>query len=472
VCYRKPILSHPRGFLKRRRIKKKLPMSKPLIVNCLLPAVAAVLAACTAACLAADAPSTLPTKETYLRIAAEAEANLQTQILQKFFPVTVDELGGGFYENYALDWTRSNSPNKSIVYQSRLTWTSAEAAIRFPAQSNLYLAMTRRGAACLADKLWDKTGGGFYWQVGPNGQPISTTKQMYGHSFGIYALATSYKATHDQATLDLAKQAFLWLEEHSHDSVNTGYIENIGPDGKPVTRGGTSAVGGATGQKTMNTSIHLLEALTALYQVWPDPLVKTRVQEMLGICRDKVFTEPGYLIQFFSADWQRTSSPDSFGHDVESGFLMVEAADALGQDDPRAWTAARHLVDHALQYGWDNQLGGLYDSGAINAQGVVTGNLRTEKIWWVEAEMLNALLLQHERNGKETTKYWDAFIKEWDWITKYQVDHKSGGWWPTVQADGTPASKVKADMWTESYHQGRAMLNVSARLRKLAAESN
>jgi mannobiose 2-epimerase len=148
---------------------------------------------------------------------------------------------------------------------------------------------------------------------------------------------------------------------------------------------------------------------------------------------------------------------------------MVEAADALGLDDPLSWTAARHLVDHALQYGWDNQLGGLYDSGAINAQGVVTGNLRTEKIWWVEAEMLNALLLQHERLGKETTRYWDAFIKEWDWITRYQIDHTHGGWWATVRADGTPASTVKADMWTESYHQGRAMMNVSARLRKLAA---
>jgi len=28
---------------------------------------------------------------------------------------------------------------------------------------------------------------------------------------------------------------------------------------------------------------------------------------------------------------------------------------------------------------------------------------------------------------------------------------------------------VKADMWTECYHQARAMMNVSDRLRKLAA---
>jgi mannobiose 2-epimerase len=443
---------------------------KPAITNHLLCAVAAVLFSSAATCLAAGDVSIPPTKENYLRIAAEVETNLQKEILQKFFPVTVDEQGGGFYENYSLNWTRTAGGNKSIVYQSRLTWTSAAAARRFPAQASLYLDMTRRGAACLADKLWDKNSGGFYWQVGTNGQPNSDTKQMYGHAFGIYALAASYQATKDPATLDLAKKAFQWLEEHAHDNVNKGYFENIGPDGKPVVRGGGNSVGASAGQKSMNTSIHILEALTGLYEVWPDPLLKMRVQEMLEICRDKVYSEPGYLTQFLTADWQRTSSPDSFGHDVEAGYLMVEAADVLGQDDPRAWTAARHLVDHALQYGWDNQLGGLYDSGAMNAQGVVTGSLRTEKIWWVEAEQLNALLLQHEHVGKETTKYWDAFVKEWDWISKYQIDHTNGGWWATVQADGTPASRLKADMWTECYHQGRAMMNVSDRLRKLAAE--
>ena len=450
-------------------MKIEIANRKPPITKTFLGGFVAVLVLCTANCLAADAPSINPTKENYLRIAAEVETNLQKEILQKFFPATVDEQGGGFFENYSLNWTRTAGGNKSIVYQSRLTWTSAAAARRFPAQAGLYLDMTRRGAACLADKLWDKNGGGFYWQVGTNGQPTSDTKQMYGHAFGIYALAASYQATKDPATLDLAKKAFQWLEEHAHDNVNKGYFENVGADGKPVVRGGGNSVGAGPGQKSMNTSIHILEALTGLYEVWPDPLLKTRVQEMLEICRDKVYSEPGYLTQFLTADWQRTSSPDSFGHDVEAGYLMVEAADVLGQADPRAWTDARHLVDHALQYGWDNQLGGLYDSGAMNAQGAVTGGLRTEKIWWVEAEQLNALLLQHEHVGKETTKYWDAFVKEWDWISKYQIDHANGGWWATVQADGTPASRVKADMWTECYHQGRAMLNVSERLRKLAA---
>ena len=420
--------------------------------------------------IAADTgPATRPTKEVYRRIADEVAVNLQSQILDKFFPATVDEKGGGFFENYGLDWTRGAGDNKSIVYQSRLTWTSAQAARRFPAKADVYLAMTRRGAACLADRLWDKQGGGFFWTVDATGQPTRNVKQMYGHAFGIYALSASYQATKDPATLDLAKKAFQWLEEHAHDPVNHGYFENIGPDGRP-SDAGNSAVGARANQKSMNTSIHLLEALTGLYQVWPDPLVRTRVQEMLEICRDKIYTEPGFLTQYLTANWQRTSSPDSFGHDVEAGFLMVEAAEVLGQgNDPRIWTAARHLVDHAMQYGWDHERGGLDDAGNMNADGVVTGGLRTDRIWWVEAEYLNALLLQHEHVGRETTRYWEAFVKQWDWISRFQIDHADGGWWPAVRADGTPASRVKADTWTECYHQGRAMLNVSERLRKLAA---
>jgi mannobiose 2-epimerase len=133
-------------------------------------------------------------------------------------------------------------------------------------------------------------------------------------------------------------------------------------------------------------------------------------------------------------------------------------------DDPAVVRAARNLVDHPLEVGFDHGRGGFYDSGTVDGR-----DLKTGKIWWVEAEGLNALLLMHERYGKETPKYWDAFVKQWDFISKQQIDAEHGGWYPTVNADGTPpAGRAKSDSWTEGYHQGRAMLNVTERLRKLA----
>jgi mannobiose 2-epimerase len=412
-----------------------------------------------------------PSPAEYRRIANETEVDLQKEILDKWFPAAVDEQGGGFYENYAADWTRTPGNNKSLVYQGRLTWTSAQAAQRFPARADLYQAMTRRGAAELMDKLWDKDHGGFYWTVNPAGQPAGDGrlgKQVYGIAFGIYSLAASYEATKDTAALKFAQDGFRWLDAHAHDNTNNGYHEVLNLEGSyaPSVR---SVVGAAPTQKSMNTSIHVLEALTGLYKIWPDPALKVRLQEMYDINLNKIYSEPGYLTMFFNADWTRVPGRDSFGHDVEAGFLLVEAAEALGKDDPRAWLAARHLVDHAMQYGWDSEQGGLYDSGNMTPDGVVTGNLTKEKIWWVEAEHLNALLLLHSHYGKETTKYWDAFVKEWNYISQYQVDHQHGGWYPTVGENGQPAGRsYKSDGWTECYHQGRSMLTVSETLRRLA----
>lgn len=412
---------------------------------------------------------TAPEPKEYLRIAAELEANLKEHILEKFFPAALDEKNGGFIENFSRDWKPQPGATKSIVYQSRLTWTSAEAARRVPDKANLYLSMTRHGAAYLAQKMWDEKNGGFFWEVPVEGRPENTFKQMYGHAFGIYTLAANYRATHDPAALELAQKAFQWMDKYAHDSLHGGYFENIGPDNKAAAPPSGNAAGAKEDQKSMNTGIHILEALTELYAVWPDPLLKERLQEMLDICLQRFFSPPGYLVQFTGRDWKPLRSPDSFGHDVEAGFLMVEAADALDlKDKTPYWEAARQLVDHALRYGWDEKRGGLYDLGTLNADGSVTSGLKTAKIWWVQAEHLNALLLLHEHSAKETSLYWDAFLKQWHWISNFQIDPIHGGWWSEVREEGKPVVRAKADCWTECYHQARAMFNTSARLRKMA----
>lgn len=419
---------------------------------------------------AAPEATTRPALETYRRLADEVEANLKNQILAKWYPRAVDDQGGGFFQNYNEDWSPGRTGAKAIVYESRLTWTAAQAAMRFPEQAAMYSAAARHGLDFLAGKMWDQTNGGFFWSVDNNGNPASgrggndgATKQEYGNGFGIFASAAVYQLTRDPAALDLAKKGFLWYDEHGHDAVNGGYFEILSADGKPDTNT-TPAVGGGRNVKTMNSSIHMLEALTSLYEIWPDARVKARLQELFDIMCDKIVADPGYLIQFLSPDWKPRASDDSYGHDVETSYLLVEAATALGRpNDDRAWTAGRKLVDHALAAGWDKSRGGLYNSGTIAG-----GNYAASREWWVEAETLNALLLMHEHFGKDNPQYWQAFIAQWNWINQHGLDPVNGGWWPRVNNDGSPVHSAKSDGWTECYHQGRALLNVSARLRRLA----
>ena len=64
-------------------------------------------------------------------------------------------------------------------------------------------------------------------------------------------------------------------------------------------------------------------------------------------------------------------------------------------------------------------------------------------------------------------------MQQWNFITAHQLDQVNGGWYSYVTPDGSAptaqAANSKTDQWTEGYHQGRALLNTAALLKKLAA---
>jgi mannobiose 2-epimerase len=93
---------------------------------------------------------------------------------------------------------------------------------------------------------------------------------------------------------------------------------------------------------------------------------------------------------------------------------------------------------------------------------------RKTKEWWVEFEGLNALLLMHDRYGKQTDVYFKAFQLQWDFIREYQMDSEFHGVYQLVGEDGKAVDNVKGDIWKAAYHDGRALLNVSERLNRLA----
>ena len=222
-----------------------------------------------------------PTRIEYDAIAKQTQQNLQTHILAKWFPVSVNRQQGGFDQNYAYDWARSPGNERSIVYQSRLTWTAAQAAMRLPSEEFIYRNYARHGVEELRKTMWDSQNGGFYWQVDRGVADRQGEKHAYGNAFAIYALSAAYKASKNPDALQLAQLDFFWLEQHAHDDKNGGYFEALKRDGTPILAAvspdqQTDFIGTRYGYKSMNTHIHLLEAYGALYEIWPDARVKTR----------------------------------------------------------------------------------------------------------------------------------------------------------------------------------------------------
>lgn len=416
-----------------------------------------------------------PTRENYLNLADEVEATLRRDVLDVWFPRTVDNENGGFHPDFGRDWKPGErSGGKFSVFQGRMTWIAAEVAMRRPELKEKFLPITRHGVEYLSNTLWDKQYGGFYWGLDDKGQisPFYTDgKHLYGISFGLYGAAAAYQATKDPKTLELAQKTFRWIDQHGHDAKNGGYFEWLTRDGK-VVEGNPDAVTlqpipvsmFPLGYKSMNTHIHLLESFTQLYEVWKDDTLRQRLEELLAISRDKICVQPGVMNLYFTNDWRPYPDHDSYGHDLETAYLMLEAEDVLGNGhDPRTEHMAKMLVDHALANGWDETYGGFFQDGTT------FGRPESKlKEWWVQMEGLNSLLLMHEKYGKHTDVYFKAFQRQWQFIKTYQIDSEFHGVYEMVGPDGNPVNLDKGRIWKAAYHDGRALLNVSERLRKLA----
>jgi len=395
---------------------------------------------------------------------ADIEGHVRQGLLEVWFPRCLDREQGGFLCDFDYRWQPAGRQPKSIVFQGRNTWLAAQGAMRYRDDAR-YLQAARHGFAFLRDKQWDADHGGWYWKLDRAGTITDETKGVkhaYGVGFGVYACAAVYEATKDPAALDLAKKGFDWLDTHGHDDANGGYNEYFTREGKPILDRASNplgtdrdAIGTRVGLKSMNTHIHLLEAFATLYRVWPDQRVERRTNELLELVRDRITAPPGAMHQFFRPDWTPVPDLDSFGHDIETGYLLVEAAEALHKaDDPKTRAVAKSLVDHTLDYGWDKQSCGVYESGEVR------GPVRDKrKVWWAQAEALNAFLTMAKLYPDDPRHYRDLFDKHWAYCKANCIDPDNGEWYPDALDAGGKAKSNKASEWKAGYHTGRALLN-------------
>lgn len=331
--------------------------------------------------------------------------------------------------------------------------------------------------------MWDKINGGFYTLVDRKGNiKDSIAKTTYGNAFGIYASAAWYRASGDTHALRLAKDCFLWLEKHCHDPIYKGYYQNLLPDGPPVKRTDAVPSTSTIGYKDQNSSIHLLEAFTELCAVWPDKLVRQRLEEILFLIRDVITNEKGSLVLFLHPDWKPISFSDSseavimkhrnidhvsFGHDVETAYLMLEASHALGfKNDTTTMRIAKLMIDHALLNGWDNKNGGFYDEGYYFKNKKDITIIKDSKNWWAQAEGLNTLLLMADHFPNDQMHYFEKFKLMWQYIQTWLIDHENGDWYD-AGLDTSPDRKtaLKGHIWKGTYHHFRSLSNCVQRLR-------
>ncbi|RYY37876.1 MAG: N-acyl-D-glucosamine 2-epimerase [Sphingobacteriaceae bacterium] len=389
----------------------------------------------------------------------EFEAELQN-ILDFWSTVAVDNVNGGFYGSIDNDNQPDESALKGLVLNARILWSFA-AAYNLNGDAS-YLETARTSYAYIIKHFIDEEHGGAYWSVNANGLPADTKKQIYAIAFAIYALAEYYQAVPNEKVIELAKGLFNDIEKHSFDNKRGGYLEAFTRNWQPIADLRLSDKD-ANEKKTMNTHLHILEAYTNLYRIWPDGFLKDQIIGLIeNFTQHIVNKNTHHLDLFFDEDWQVRSNIISYGHDIEASWLLLEAAEVIHDEE-----LISQIKELSVKMA-EASVEGIEPNGAMNYEYEADKNhLIAEKHWWVQAEALVGLLNAYELSGQH--RFYDDFLNVWGYIKQHIINHKNGEWFWGINPDGSiMQGEDKAGFWKCPYHNSRACMEVIKRLDKLS----
>ncbi|HLP73625.1 MAG TPA: glycoside hydrolase N-terminal domain-containing protein [Bacteroidales bacterium] len=388
----------------------------------------------------------------------ELTDNLKNNILSYWSAKMPDYENGGFYGKISVNDQVFPQEDKGGILNARILWTYSSAYRVLKDTS--YLRLAKRAYEYISDHFIDREFGGAYRSVTYKGEPSDTRKQTYTQSFFIYGLSEYYRATGDKEALEAAKSIFGCFEKYVYDQEYQGYFEVFTRDWK---RSRDRLIGEKSDadEKTMNTSLHLMEAYASLYRVWPDENLKGRLVKMIEIFLDKIIDKNSYhLINFLDRDWMATSSIDSYGHDIEASWLLWEAVGLVNEPElsDRVRKAALRIADAAAE--------GLQPDGSmIDERDRASGEVRRTRSWWPQVETVVGYVNAWELTGKE--KYLDYALNNWKYTDAHFVDHKNGGWFTSVSESGVTGKGDKGGFWVCPYHNGRMCLEIIERVKSV-----
>ncbi|MDB4891958.1 MAG: N-acyl-D-glucosamine 2-epimerase [Gemmatimonadetes bacterium] len=408
-------------------------------------------------------PATISSTSTLALLRAELKEELVERILP-YWMRAVDEKNGGFVGLVYEDGVASSDASKGSILNARILWTFSAAYAALGGDA--LLATARRAADYFSAHFIDATHGGVFWSVDVVGAPDDHRKHVYAQAFAMYALAEYYRATGDDASLENAKAIFELVEVNAYDQVFGGYEEAFSREWFVLddSRLGADDV---DAPKSMNTHLHLLEAYTALLRVWPNQLLRKRLTELVGIFTNTIVGKGAEHAQlFFENDWTPVERIVSYGHDIETSWLVLAAADALG--DPvlrkRAKELSLRLAASSLHVAFDQEYGGLFNG--TDARGA----LDTDKEWWAQAEAIVGFVNAFIESGDE--EYLDAAQETWGFVRRYVSDAEGGEWHRRVSRSGeVRLGHEKVGPWKCPYHNARACLEIMARVANLSSRA-
>jgi mannose 2-epimerase len=425
--------------------------------------------------------SSMPGRDEVVVIRQRMTQYLTETLLPFWLERSPDREHGGFLTYFDRDGRPTGETTKTFLMQVRILYTMASAH-RAGYGNGKCAVLARRACSYLLEHYWDDEFGGWFWIADSQGRPTNMGKIGYGHCFALYAFSEYYLATGDVRGRRAAEQTYRVICEHMVDTLHGGYFEILQRNWQPEASGPSGG-----DRKSLDVHMHMMEALTSFYEMTAHPTHRRRLLESIDIILKRMLrpgTRTGYM-QFtldftplpailFNVGWGRDAKPEdgvarpvdltSYGHNVELIWLLLHAADILGQSREEYRHLASSICDHAVRFGLDVEYGGVFIEGPEDAPPSMM-----EKQFWQQAEMLVGMLDTHLLLRDE--KFWNAFRNVYDFVFEKFVNLEGGGeWFERVDRKGNPIDDSLAHGWKISYHTVRSMVQAIERLKSVEAQ--
>ncbi len=405
----------------------------------------------------------------------EISEELFNDILPYWRSFAMDKDSNGFFG--AID--NSNMPDfnkeRSVVMVSRFLWTYS-AAYSFSGKKE-YLDTAEYAFKYLYSCFWDKKFGGFFWSVNADGSPDVCRKQIYGNAFALYALSEFSMAlqaaekkgvgtvSNSISILGDAVKLYSLLQANAKDVQYGGYYEAKDRDWSWTDETKLSEKD-IDCCKSMNTNLHVMEALSALCSAlknvsgYEEKLsnVQENLSELVTVHLEHILQNDMHLALYFNREWSVLEPKEiSFGHDIEASWLLWEAVQACGKfADESVRSKILQIAQVSLEEGFDGDTGGMDNCICPDSKRDST------RVWWVQAEAVNGFFNAWQLCNDE--KYMSAVKKLWKWINDFQKDRTWGEWFAEVSRDGkADYGMPKGGNWKTCYHNGRMCMEILKR---------
>jgi len=282
----------------------------------------------------------------------------------------------------------------------------------------------------------------WYFSLNRKGRPLIEPYNIFSYTFATMAFGQLSIATKNKEYENIAKKTF---------DIILSKIAN--PKGKwNKTYPGT--------RNLKNFALPMIISNLALeieHLIDPETLNKVMENSIHEVM--DVFLRPelnGIIVENVELDG---SLSDTFegrlvnpGHAIESMWFMMDLGERLNRPDLIKKAVETTLT--MLEYGWDNQFGGIFYF--MDRKGFPPQQLEwDQKLWWVHIETLIALLKGYKLTGSEKCLSWFEKVHNYTW--SHFKDPEYPEWWGYLNRQGEVLLNLKGGKWKGCFHVPRGL---------------